>query len=384
MVRSLALAALLLAVTAQGAIHAPRKDADPQAVALQLFKRLTGTPILLNDPRLAQMVSAIQSGDMAGAAAIATDDDHFYSDVVRDFASLMATRAETPLAPLDDFQATIIGATRDDLDARTLLTGNYLYLGNSSTGVSQYSPSDDQHYLDLETGHFSLKQVLVKTEPQPQGLPVSAGLLTSRGWASAHLIAGTNRRGVEYTFREFLCTPIQTWRDSGMPDFHVRRDVDRVPGGNPTTYQTTCRSCHALMDGMGGAYARLDFVNDTLTYMGPSGVASKMNKNSNVYPQGYMTLDDSWFNQATQHHNTSFGWRGPLSGNGVHDFGVMISNAKKFSSCMTTRVFREVCKREPDPSEASLIQGLADDFETGGYKLRSLFQKVAVTPACSN
>lgn len=378
MLRNLALVAILLAGAAQA-----RTD-DPQSVAMHLFKRLTGTPILLKDPRLAQMVTAVTKGDLQSAAHIATDDDHFYGDIVRGFAAPMATRSESPLVPLDDFQATIVGAVRDDLDARTLLTGNYLYAANLSTGVSLYSPSDNQHYADLEAGHFSLKEVLVKLEPQPQNFSDHAGLLTSRGWASAHLIMGTNRRGVEYVFREFLCTPIQIWRDPGMPDFHVRRDVDRVPGGNPTTYQTTCRSCHALMDGMGGAYARFDFVTDTLRYFGPDGVASKMNKNGQMYPQGYVTLDDSWFNQANQHQNVAFGWRGPLSGNGLNAFATMISNAKGFSSCMTTRVFREVCKRNPLSTEAALIQSLADGFESDGYKLRSLFENVAVTPACMN
>jgi hypothetical protein len=118
--------------------------------------------------------------------------------------------------------------------------------------------------------------------------------------------------------------------------------------------------------------------------MGPNGLASKMNKNAQMYPQGYQTQDDSWFNQANQHQNTSFGWRGPLSGNGLNAFATMISNAHKFSSCMTTRVFREVCKRDPASSEAPLIETLANGFESGGYKLRGLFQTVATQPACMN
>jgi hypothetical protein len=355
---------------------------DPQIQAVQLFKRLTGTAIQPSDPRLAKMAASIKNGDPLSAAAVATDDDHFYGDVARSFAAVMATRSETPLAPLDDFQATIIGAIRDDLDARTLLTGNYLYKANDSLGISAYDPSSNDHYTDFEAGHYSLKANLVKLEPQHTDITEHAGLITTRGWAAAHFIAGTNRRAVEYIFREFLCTPIQTWKDPGMPDYHVRRDVDRQPGGNPTTYETTCRSCHALMDGMGGAYARFDFVDDRLVYMGPDGLASKMNKNSNVYPDGFRTMNDSWINMATQHHNTSFGWRGPTEGKGLNAFATMISSAQKFSSCMTTRVFHEVCRRDPDPSEDPMIQALAAQFEAGGYKLRSLFQQVAVQPAC--
>ncbi|HUP57186.1 MAG TPA: DUF1585 domain-containing protein, partial [Bdellovibrionota bacterium] len=154
------------------------------------------------------------------------------------------------------------------------------------------------------------------------------------------------------------------------------------PGGNPANYATQCRSCHALMDGMGGAFARFDFVGNSLVWFGPNGVAPKMNKNGNVYPQGYLTLDDVWINMATQHHNQAFGWRGQVQGKGIKEFGSMLANAKKFGQCMTQRVFKEVCKRDPQPDDAGMISTLADDFEAGGYKLRALFQKVAVHPAC--
>ena len=49
--------------------------------------------------------------------------------MVKDFAMRMSNRDETVDADLNDFVATIIGATRDEIDSRTLLYGNFYYRG---------------------------------------------------------------------------------------------------------------------------------------------------------------------------------------------------------------------------------------------------------------
>jgi hypothetical protein len=63
----------------------------------------------------------------------------------------------------------------------------------------------------------------------------------------------------------------------------------------------------------------------------------------------------------------------------------MLADSYGFSTCMTQRVFKEVCRR--DPVEAELAQGgtvdkLAHDFEGNGYKLRRLFEMAAIEPGC--
>jgi hypothetical protein len=354
-----------------------------QQAAQKLFSRLTGTPILLTDARLKQMQTAIEAGNWSDAAHIATDDTNFYGTIVRDFAAVMSNRAETPITDLDDFQSMIIGVTRDDADARTLLTGNFRYQGDPSLGLPDPTTSDNSHYQQMDQNLTDLKKNLVRHQPQWDTLPETAGLLTSRGWAKAHWIDGTNRRSVEYTLREYLCTPKEKWKDLGIPDDRVRRDVDRKPGGNADTYQTTCRACHALMDGLGGAFANFDYVNDDIVYYGQYGVAPKMNKNSDHYPDGFVTTEPSWINRFTKDQNVAFGWTGPLTGMGVHAFGVMISNAAMFPRCMAQRVFTAVCRRPfSGPAADQFFQKQADQFVANGYKLRGLFESVAVDPTC--
>src|SRR5438309_135183 len=87
-------------------------QASPEgaAKAQRLFERLTGTPLSLNDPRFNQMVAFIDNGEEGKAAAIATDDPYFYQVTVKNAGSIMSNRSETPYVPLDDFQATFIGA----------------------------------------------------------------------------------------------------------------------------------------------------------------------------------------------------------------------------------------------------------------------------------
>ena len=81
---------------------------------------------------------------------------------------------------------------------------------------------------------------------------------------AAHAIAGTNRRLVEYSFREFTCMPIDKWADASGPDTYIGRDVDRFPGGVHQKFTTTCRACHSGMDSLRGAFARYTFSG--LTY----------------------------------------------------------------------------------------------------------------------
>jgi hypothetical protein len=333
-------------------------------------------------------MKAATKGDLKGAAAIATADDGFYATTVRDMAAIMDNKDGSPLLTLDDFQATMIGAIRDDLDARTLLTGNYTYRAPSGDNLPEPSLSDNAHYAGIDSAFLNLNKTLFQSSPQwPVGIAngltmESAGLLTSRGWAANYYSAGTNRRSVAFSMQIFLCSPIATWKNPTIDDFHIRRDVNRVPGGDPTVFQTTCRGCHGPMDAFGGAFAHFDFdvPSTTFNYLGQSVIAPKYNQNANTYPDGWITTDDSWVNMLAD--NAQFGWRTSTTGKGINDFGNLLANSGQFSRCMATRSFKEVCRREPAASEQNLIQTLATNFESGGYHLKSLFQDVAISPAC--
>ena len=208
-----------------------------------------------------------------------------------------------------------------------------------------------------------------------------AGLLTSRGWAQTYYSAGTNRRAVAFAMQIFLCSPIATWRNAAIDDYHIRRDISRIPGGDPKTFQTTCRGCHGPMDGFGGAFVHFDFdvPSTTFNYLGSQVIAPKFNQNANTYPDGWITTDDSWVNLLAD--NPQFGWRTPSSGNGINEFGNLRPIPLSSAADGDPR-FKEVCRRNASTTEQGLIQDLATRFEGGGYDLKSLFQDVAISPQC--
>jgi len=158
----------------------------------------------------------------------------------------------------------------------------------------------------------------------------------------------------------------------------VRRDVDRAPGGDATTYQNVCLGCHAGMDAGAGAFAFLDNADG----LESSTVNPKNTQSVVATPVGYITRDDSWEMRFTRNQNAAFQFRGPLSGKGPAEFGKMIANSVGFSRCMAERAFTRVCNRKPHSTEKSVIEALKDRFEGSNYNLKSLFEAAAVTPAC--
>lgn len=368
-----------------GALEA-RAAEGPEAArdrALKLFRRLTGVSLPLSDPRVAQLQQMAQEGRYEDVAAMAIEDSRFYLGTLRNFAAVMSTQEETPSSVFNDFQAMVLGVARDGIDARQLLAGNFTYVIDAQ-GLPAASPGSNEHYKAAELRNVDLKAALRKVEPQREGAWEPAGVLTSRAWGEAHLEGGTNRRAIEFTMREFLCVTKDQWKDHGVPDTFVRRDVSRAPGENPAEYQNRCRSCHGIMDGLSGTFARYDFRAGSLIYLGPNAVASKLNQHPEVYPEGWVVTDDSWVNFATRNQNQALGWRGPLQGRGIREFGEMVAAANGFGRCMVKRAYREVCKRDLETIEGGgMIQDrLTAQFEAGGFKLNQLFQKVAVQPGC--
>lgn len=385
---------------------------ESRNAAWSLYKKLVGVTPSIDDPVVIEMESYIKKKNYLRAAQIATQQPNFYNNVVRDMAAKMSNLDETVSAPLSDFVATVIGATRDNLDARTLLTGDYFYMADSSANVSSDILKDilttNTHYLRLEAANIDLHKVLIKEKQKIRGPgnklldhPEPAGLLTSTSFMRAHGLAGTNRRLVEYTMREFTCLPIESWGDVRASDAFVGKDVDRSPGGRSSEYNNRCKTCHSTMDSFRGAFAKFDFAGFTrhtdtypataaipadrvLQKPSGSGVVRKYNAiviDPNV---GYETKDNNWVNMATSdYHMKLFGWRGNYkSGNGLRSFAVAVANSKAFSGCMARRVFKELCRREVSNEETSIVKSLAANFEKQNYNLRSLFEEVAIRPEC--
>lgn len=402
--------------------------------AQTLFTRITGTKTPIDNPMIGQMADLIDSNQAMAAAGLATQDSNFLNITVRDMGSRMSNREEVISAPLTDFTATLIGIVRDGVDARAMVNSNITYVADPTKAAVPSNQVRDlltsnRHYEALEAGKFDLKKVLVpstqfvydgtKAVPHPD----PAGLITSRSFMEAHAIAGTNRRLVEYSFREFLCTPIDKWADSNGSDGPIGRDIDRFPGGSHSKFTTSCRACHSRMDPLRSAFAYMTFSNSFakhsmivnrlaadsngedmnmgmamgLTAADPfwltdegkkdaqnvAFVAKKMNHNFHVFPGGRVIKSDAFSNAAIDTWGQSyFGWRGKTTGRGIKEFGTMIGNAEQFSRCLAKRVFTSVCKREPQSFDDALIKKSAEEFESNGYKLDYLFKRIVVTPNC--
>ncbi len=415
--------------------------------AKKLFELLNGVATPIFNPRLSEMATMIDEGRMMDAAGHAIEDDNgpdftnpadttyyspsFYNITVRDFAAPMSTREESVNTELNDFIATVIGTVRDNRNAKELVSGNYFYKADPNKAAVPSNMERDilrsnSHYSALASGGFNLARVLV---PETQKLfngtevvenPDTAGLITTRTFMGAHAIAGTNRRLVEYSFREFMCLPIEKWAYAQDSDSYIGRDIDRTPGGSHTKFTQSCRSCHARMDPLRGAFAYYTFsggftkntlvvphltnfnmmeddsmgaliglrANDPGASRLPATnyvnyVVKKMNHNDHVFPGGHVMSDNSFRNAATDTEALKyFGWRSPLTGKGVHDFGLMLAQSEGFSRCMTKRVFKTLCKRDPAASEDTLIRSTATEFEGQGYQLKFLFKKIAGLPQC--
>jgi hypothetical protein len=385
--------------------------------AQDIFQRLTGVKTPLYDPVLAQMETQLNQNNVIAAADIAASDSRFLNITVRDFASKMSNRSETIDTPLNDFTATVIGAVRDGISAQRLLWDNITYIGDTSkVAVPSTMASDilksNNHYDALDLQHADLAKVLKMSDQKiydgtkAVDMPTPAGLLTSRAWLSAHAVAGTNRRLVEYSFREFLCTPLEKVADSTGPDNVVARDIDRFPGGSHTKFTTTCRACHTIMDGFrpafgyftfNGGYAMHSFTSATVGTQqeeddgkgmfkskepGALYVHDKLNKNATVFPGGRVTTDDNWINDAANGANLPyFNWT-RMSGKGIQEFGKMLAESKQFPICMATRVYTQVCKRAPSSSETTMLNAAATDFASKNYNLKYLFEKIVTTKEC--
>lgn len=411
----------------------------PENEATWMLNRITGVKWPSDSPVISEMAALIASGNRKGAAAVATSQPQFLSVGVKEMAAAMSTREETVATPLNDFVAGIIGVTRDETDARQLLYGDFYYAADPAriAGANPAIPNDlvpdmllsNNHYNALERSNLDIGATLIRIEGQqiPNSATTSipnpdpAGILTSHAFLAAHAVAGTNRRLVEFTFRQFMCTEMISMADTGAPDVRIGRDVERSPGGDPLKFQSTCKGCHSVMDGFRGAFAKWDYVqtlsNSAQTPGGAlhidngvttgnfaprfdnngndnaRGVMFKMNRPDFVqYSGGYILRDDSFINNAVRGLNaTRFGWRGmaPDSSaladrtNGVHAFGRLIANSQQFSRCFSKRVFAQVCKYDLPEAEAdALYASLGLEFEANNYNLKKLFQSVAAHPKC--
>jgi hypothetical protein len=334
------------------------------------------------------MVDAINGASgqagLVAAAKIATDPASaptFYNVVLKNMVTPWTNRDQTVFAPLNDYTATVIGMVRDGVPFDQVLSGDIIYTVNAS-GLPAPSINNNNHYATAETNGVDLSTALVKnTQSAVYGLPTAAtaGVITSYGGASAFFINGTNRAMFRFTMINHMCNDMQTLMDTTRPSDRIRQDVSRSPGGDSRIFLNNCVACHSGMDPMAQAFAYYNFDVTANQLMYTAGqVQPKYHINSQNFPQGFVTPDDSWSNRWRAGPNSVFGWgSGAGSGNGAKSWGQEIAGSQQFASCKVQQVFQTVCLRTPQTAQDQSIAGSATATFQQNHDLKSVFQQVA-------
>jgi hypothetical protein len=376
------LGALWLFAAAAGAQTSPNADQ-----ATRMYNRIAGVPP--SAATLAQMMAT----DMVSAALIATNDPAFYNNTIRNLATPWTNRDQTVFAPLNDYTATVVGMVRDNVPFNTLLSADLVYIADAASGVPAYSPDNNDMYQAMDDNNVDLKAHLVSsTQSAITGIPAAAtaGVLTTRGAASAFFVNGTNRAMFRFTMLNHLCNDMQTVMDTTRPPDRIRQDVTRSPGGVSTLFLTNCIGCHSGMDPMAQAFAYYNFsypASEIGATAWPIGqivytagqVQPKYHINATNFPQGFSTPDDSWNNRWRTGPNAVLGWSPALpgSGNGAKSLGQELESSTAFATCQVTRVFKDVCLRQPNsPADVNQVTSMVSSFQSG-YNLRQVFAQSA-------
>jgi hypothetical protein len=380
-IRRIACMSMLALVGATALAASPSKDQ-----AKRMYDRIAGVPA--SDTVLTQMTQV----DPNSAALLATQDPAFYNNTIRNLATPWTNRDQTVFAPLNDYTATVVGMVRDDVPFNTLLSADLVYIADSAANVPAYSPANNDMYEALDADGADLKAHLVSsTQSALTGVPAAAtaGVLTTRGAASAFFINGTNRAMYRFTMMNHLCDDLQVIMDFTRPPDRIRQDVTRSPGGDSSLFLNNCIGCHGGMDPLAQAFAYYNFSNTDAATASSTGqivytagqVQPKYFINSTNFPQGYVTPDDHWENRWRGGVNQLLGWDPAQTGagQGAKSLGQELAGSQAFASCQVTRVFKYVCFRAPsNAADRTQVATMTATFKSNGYKLRQVFADAAV------
>jgi hypothetical protein len=394
---------VLKTAACMGALALLSTGANAQVTADQatrMYNRIAGIP-----PTAAELQKMLQAPNAVAAALIATNDPKFYNDTIRNMAAPWTNRDQSVFVPLNDYTATVIGMVRDNVAFNTVLSADILYVGDGTSNEGAYSPANNDMYTNLDADNVDLSVHLKQTtQSSLTGIPsaATAGVMTTRGAASAFFVNGTNRAMFRFTMINHLCNDLPTVMDTTRPPDRIRQDVTRSPGGVSTLFLTNCIGCHSGMDPMAQAFAYYNFsypASEIGATAWPIGqivytagqTQPKYHINSTNFPQGFNTPDDSWNNRWRTGPNQNLGWSASLSGagQGAKSLGTELESSQAFASCQVTRVFKTVCYRAPavsaypgpeNPSggsDAAQIQSMITSFQSNNYSLRQVFAEAA-------
>ena len=362
--------------------------------ATRIYNRIAGVP-----PTAAELAQMVASADPVTAALIATNDPAFYNGTIRNMAAPWTNRDQSVFVPLNDYTATVVGMVRDNVPFNTLLSADLVYIAGSAAtsahGLPAYSPANNDLYQSMDDNNVDLSSkanLVSSTQSAITGIPAAAtaGVMTTRGAASAFFVNGTNRAMFRFTMMNHLCDDLPTIMDTTRPPDRIRQDVTRSPGGVSSLFLTNCVGCHSGMDPMAQAFAYYNFsypASEIGATAWPIGqivytagqVQPKYSINNTNFPQGFVTPDDSWTNRWRTGPNQVLGWASGLagSGQGAKSLGVELESSQAFASCQVTRVFKDVCLRAPSSSaDVSQVTTMITSFQNG-YNLRQVFAQSA-------
>tara|TARA_R110000751_G_scaffold116604_2_gene216346 strand:+ start:112986 stop:114218 length:1233 start_codon:yes stop_codon:yes gene_type:complete len=387
--------AFSLAIVVAALSSVSHSYAGPREQAKRIHDRLTGVPP--SSQVLDQMESLISEGLVSEAADIAMQDAAFYSVTLKNWITPWTNEDADVFAPLNDYTATIIGITRDEIDFRQILSGDILYIANATAGVPAYSTTNNAHYQALDDQSADLKDVLQgTTQSSVMGIPAAAtaGIMTTRAAAKSFFKDGTNRAMFRFTLINHLCTDLEGVKDTSRSPDRIRQDVSRSPGGDSRIFNNSCVGCHSGMDPLAQAFAYYNYEynieNDPDGEQGAlqynqSGqidadtgtrVQGKYHINGNNFPYGFITNNDDWNNYWRQGLNKNLGWDEslPASGSGAKSMGQELANSQQFATCQVTKVFKNICLRSPqDAADRAQISSITNTFTSTGYNIKQVF-----------
>jgi hypothetical protein len=378
---------LISIATLLAATVAPSVYAAPTDQAYRIYNRITGTPPTAQ--MLQNLTMLVENGQADNAASLAMQDPSFCSVTLKNFAAKYTTFDASPLTPMNDASALIIGLIRDSADFRQVLTADLTYIGADGVVTAPYSQTDNEHYVQLEQSLVDLCDPDLFVATAQSALPDTvltpgdtAGYMTTRGAAEQFYEAGTNRAMYRAVSMNFMCKDLEALSDTSIAPDRIRQDVPRSPGGSSELFLNNCIGCHAGMDALAGAFAYYQWNEDEMRLeFTPGEVQPKFLINPSIFPSGYVTSDDSWINKWREGSNRTIGWSESLpgAGNGPKSFGEEIGNSQQFANCQVERVFEEVCFRKPTSlADKMAAASIAQDFAATNYNMKTVFAKTAV------
>ncbi len=384
--RATACAGALALLSANAFAQSPNADQ-----ATRMYNRIAGVP------PSAAVLAKMMATDPVSAALLATNDPAFYNGTIRNMAAPWTNRDQSVFVPLNDYTATVVGMVRDNVPFNQLLTADLVYIASASAtstySLPAYSPANNNLYIAMDAANVDLSTALVtSTQSAITGIPsaATAGVMTTRGGASAFFVNGTNRAMFRFTMMNHLCSDLPTIMDTTRPPDRIRQDVTRSPGGVSTLFLTNCIGCHSGMDPMAQAFAYYNFsypaseIGATAWPIGqivytPGVTQPKYHINNTNFPQGFNTPDDSWNNRWRTGPNQVLGWSAALpgAGSGAKSLGQELAASQAFASCQVTRVFKTVCYRAPmNSADATQVTSMITTFQSN-YSLRQVFAESA-------